>query len=66
MNKFLRLQSVIHKTEKEEKERTYFCSELVAAFYKKLGILDPQKATTQYWPVSFSDAKDLSLLRGRL
>ncbi len=36
------------------------------AFYKKLGILDQQKATSQYWPVSFSDAKELNLLRGRL
>ena len=38
----------------------------MAAFYKKLGILDQQKATSQYWPVSFSDTKELNLLRGRL
>ena len=66
LTKMFRMQSTIHKTEEEQKGRTYFCSELVAAFYKSLGILDPHKASTQYWPVSFSDSKTLPLLRGRL
>lgn len=32
--------SALVKTPEEEKERTFFCSELVAAMYKKLGLLE--------------------------
>jgi hypothetical protein len=56
-DKMFKFTSNIYKTEEEEKTRTYFCSELVAAFYKKLGLLPAEKATTQYWPVTFSDAR---------
>jgi hypothetical protein len=65
-DKMFKFTSNIYKTQEEEKSRTYFCSELVAAFYKKLGLLPQEKATTQYWPVTFSDARELELLRGSL
>jgi uncharacterized protein YycO len=36
---------------KNKKDRTYFCSELVAAAYKHLELIeDKQRATTNYWP----------------
>lgn len=66
LDKMFKFTSKIYKTEEEERSRTYFCSELVAAFYKKLGLLPQEKATTQYWPVSFSQARELELLRGTL
>lgn len=34
----------------EDQERTYFCSELVAAALKSVNLLPPEKACTQYWP----------------
>lgn len=38
-----------------EKEREYFCSELVAKAYKVLGILNHNnKSCTQYYPVCFT------------
>jgi len=36
-----------------EKEEGYFCSELVAAFYKALKLLPQEKAASRYWPGSF-------------
>lgn len=66
VDKLFKYTSKIHKSEEEEKQRTYFCSELVAAAYKKLGLLEQEKATTQYWPVTFSDARELQLLKGEL
>jgi len=32
------------------KNEGYFCSELVAAGLKKLGLLNQRKACSQYWP----------------
>lgn len=43
---------------------SFFCSELVAAAYKELGMLPPDKASGQYWPVSFAQEKNLQLLKG--
>ena len=44
---------------KVDDDRTFFCSELVAAVYKNLDLLDWEKASTQYWPGSFSDKEIL-------
>jgi len=41
----------------------FFCSELVAAAYKSVGLLNPFVASTRYLPVSFSQKKGLKLLR---
>jgi uncharacterized protein YycO len=34
--------------------KSYFCSELVATAYKRLGLLEPEKAASKYWPGEFS------------
>lgn len=44
-------------------EEGFFCSELVAAAYKAVGLLDPFVASSRYLPVSFSQKKALKLLR---
>lgn len=41
--------------EKEaRKNQGYFCSELVAAAYKKIGVLPAKKSSAQYWPGDFT------------
>lgn len=38
-----------------EKDRTFFCSELIAKAYKVLGIIeDDDKSCTQFYPATFS------------
>lgn len=43
-------------------ERGFFCSELVACAYKFMNLLPKKKASSKYWPGSFSKEKKLSLL----
>ena len=48
-------------------DKTYFCSELVASAYKRLGLLDKELAASKYWPGDFSQedsSKKLTLLKG--
>ena len=54
----------IATTEEEEKinNRTFFCSELVAASYKRLGILPKNVSASQYFPGTFSALRNLKLL----
>jgi hypothetical protein len=66
IGKLFKFQSVMHKTEEEKKSRTYFCSELVAALYKAMGLLEKGKSCTQYYPVHFSESSNLPLLKGTL
>lgn len=40
--------------EQISKDRGFFCSELIALLYKKLGLLDKDKASNKYWPGDFS------------
>ena len=40
-------------------DRTFFCSELIAKAYKEMGILETEKASCQFWPVSFTQRKEL-------
>ena len=62
-----------------DENRTFFCSELVAAAYKKIGILPKDISAAQYWPGiidfgfllltllstgTFSSEKQLNLLDG--
>lgn len=47
-------------------EKTFFCSELVAAAYKRLGYLTPDLASCKYWPGNFSDEQTLELTQGSL
>eukprot|EP01017_Pseudomicrothorax_dubius_P031052 TRINITY_DN3923_c0_g2_i8.p1 TRINITY_DN3923_c0_g2~~TRINITY_DN3923_c0_g2_i8.p1 ORF type:complete len:270 (-),score=51.24 TRINITY_DN3923_c0_g2_i8:114-923(-) len=58
--KLLKKQSMIAQDE-DFKDRAFFCSELVAAAYKRLGLLPNDISSTQYWPGSFSSEYDLPL-----
>ena len=40
--------------EKIRDNKSFFCSELVATAYKRLGLLEKEKAASQYWPGEFS------------
>jgi uncharacterized protein YycO len=37
-----------------KENKSYFCSELVATAFKRLGLLEPEKAASKYWPGEFS------------
>ena len=56
--KLLRKKSIL-----EEKEG-YFCSELIAAVYKHVGLLPDELSSCQYWPSSFSSNHELLLVNG--
>ncbi|CAD8205583.1 unnamed protein product [Paramecium pentaurelia] len=67
--KLLKQKSTVQDINKQvnKEERTFFCSELVAALYKQLGIFDQQKSAAQYWPGSLcSENKQLVVLKGIL
>lgn len=55
---------------KIQKERSFFCSELVACVYKRMGLLTIDKPSCSYWPGAFSTEcvpetdKSLVLLEG--
>ncbi len=44
--------------------KTFFCSELIAACLKVMGFLPKQICCAQYWPGTFSSDTDLKLLNG--
>ena len=52
--------------ESHDEKKSYFCSELVGTLYKFLGLLDPEKSATQYWPKDFSDKGNLNMRNGAL
>ncbi|KAL4428958.1 hypothetical protein ABPG74_011154 [Tetrahymena malaccensis] len=49
---------------REKDPQEYFCSELVAKFLKNVDLLPQDKAASSYWPISFSQQKNLQLLLG--
>jgi len=60
-------EEVQSSNQEEDKEETYFCSELIATLYKNWQLLDRSIASAQYWPSSFSSKnKSLNLLHGEL
>eukprot|EP00357_Protocruzia_adherens_P033023 CAMPEP_0115000164 /NCGR_PEP_ID=MMETSP0216-20121206/16592_1 /TAXON_ID=223996 /ORGANISM="Protocruzia adherens, Strain Boccale" /LENGTH=592 /DNA_ID=CAMNT_0002365205 /DNA_START=36 /DNA_END=1814 /DNA_ORIENTATION=+ len=61
--KLLRRFSVLGE-EKDEEDQSFFCSELIAAAYKEIGILPPELSASQYWPGSFSSERSLPLQNG--
>ena len=61
LGKLFQFNSTLKRSEQEEQAKTYFCSELVARLYKEMGLLDPEKSSTQYYPVDFSDSGNLKL-----
>ena len=38
----------------DKSKRSYFCSELVAKAYKKIGLIEKEKASARYWPIDFT------------
>ncbi len=50
--------------EKKGEYENFFCSELVAAAFKEVGFLSKDVAASNYWPVSFSQGKNLKLTNG--
>jgi len=53
-----------NKKQDPGKEKHYFCSELVAAAYRRLHLLPEEVASSKYWPGDF--AKPLDLVLGSL
>lgn len=47
-----------------DKDRTYFCSELVAKCLKSISLLRADPASCQYLPCDFSEATSIQLLKG--
>jgi len=61
LTKLFKKKVVVGEEEKKE-NRTFFCSELVAAFYKKINILASDAASCGFLPGSFSSEKKIQLL----
>lgn len=49
-----------------EKDRTFFCSELIAKAYKTLGFLISSRSSTSFYPNHFSKKKNLGLTNANL
>lgn len=57
----LNMSILMHKVSFEQEYDHFFCSQLVAALYKKLDLLPSEVSSCNYWPGNFSDSKSLSL-----
>jgi len=55
VSKLLKKKSFIDGPESEP-DRTYFCSELIAAAYKRVGLLSPEISSSSYWPGKFKNS----------
>ena len=53
-----------HGSSEKQTNEGYFCSELVAAFFKALKLLPENKAASRYWPGSFAARSKLKLING--
>ncbi len=65
--KILRKKCESDTAEVIKDDKTYFCSELVASAYKRLGLLDKDLAASKYWPGDFSSedqSRGVKLLNG--
>lgn len=60
----MKKQSILPTANQKKKYDSFFCSQLVAAAYKHVGILPKELSTTQYWPVTFSQKQNLQLTGG--
>lgn len=45
----------------DEDEQGFFCSELAAKAYKRMGLLVTEKASSRFWPVDFTERGGLVL-----
>ncbi|CAK74538.1 unnamed protein product (macronuclear) [Paramecium tetraurelia] len=64
IKRFTKSSESIDDLEKEDK--TFFCSELIAAAYKKMGIIDANRCAASYWPGIFAQNSKLQLTKGYL
>ncbi|TNV83772.1 hypothetical protein FGO68_gene10927 [Halteria grandinella] len=62
--KLLRHTNEGDRKDKIKESKGFFCSELVATGYKRLGLLDPTMAASKYWPGDFSGEQQMKLLKG--
>ncbi|KRX03224.1 hypothetical protein PPERSA_09236 [Pseudocohnilembus persalinus] len=60
----LKIQKMAQETALNTNKEEYFCSEITAIYYKRLGIMSPTIPPCQYWPVSFTQNRNLQLLKG--
>lgn len=63
LDKLFQFKSKLVRTEEEESNKTYFCSELAARLYKELGILSEERSSSMYFPVDFSQKGDLRIIK---
>jgi len=54
--------SVNDSCENLNKNKKFFCSELVASIYKVMGVLPKNICSAQYWPGSFSCESNIDLI----
>jgi uncharacterized protein YycO len=52
--KIFRTKSNRDGAEEIKENKSYFCSELIASAYKRIGLLPEDISATQYWPGSFA------------
>jgi len=60
-----KLMGLGHKSDPGS-ETDFFCSELIASAYKRLGLLANDLNPKSIWPGSFSDEQTLPMNKGRL
>ena len=59
LTKMWRQKSNRDASENIKDTKSYFCSELIASAYKRIGLLPSDISATQYWPGTFSIASDI-------
>ncbi|KRX02363.1 hypothetical protein PPERSA_09980 [Pseudocohnilembus persalinus] len=59
-----KLDNLNIQNQNQQNQEGVFCSELVAKFFKKIGIIDKDKQSTSYWPVHFTEKRNLQLQQG--
>jgi len=60
---FKKKSALVDAASEADQLNTFFCSELVAACYKKLRLLPQELSCATYWPGNFSCEKKLPLLK---
>jgi uncharacterized protein YycO len=59
--KICRTKSNRDAAEEIKETKSYFCSELLASAYKRIGLLPEDVSATQYWPSAFSARANMEL-----
>lgn len=61
--KICRTKSKRDAAEEIKENKSYFCSELIASAYKRIGLLPEDVSATQYWPSAFSARANMELMK---